>query len=46
MCFIVMGMEKLHVTRLLHKYLKVSYILFTLRKGIYKENFTINDDEV
>jgi hypothetical protein len=46
MCFIVMGMEKLHVTRLLHKYLKASYILFTLRRGIYKEIFSINDDEV
>lgn len=46
MYFIVMGMEKLHVTRLLHKYLKASDILFTLRKKNYNFFKTINDDEV
>jgi len=46
MYFIVMGIKKLHVTRLLHNYLKACYILFTLRKWIYEENFTINGDEV
>jgi hypothetical protein len=43
---IAWGFTKLHLTRLLHKYVKASYILFTLRRGIYKTKITINDDEV